>query len=159
MAGPIRRSSAVALVCALVALSCTQQPVGSPSPAATTAAAATATPGPVAATEPCAAGGLPLSAIRSAAPTVAPSPASPTPRPATAPTATPTPRPAPTADRVGFPEGYQTAFRFGYVYDRKDVKSISYICLNERAASAKQGEAFPFGSVIVCSSTRKALRS
>jgi plastocyanin len=154
-----RGLSALSLIGVLMTVSCAPQPA-SPSPAATTAAAAPA--GPVAGTQPCAAGGLSISSIQSPAPTVAPTAASATARPttaaspATAAAASPTPtlRPAPTTDRVGFPEGYQTAFKFGYAYDRKDAKSVSYICLNDVAASAKQGQPFPFGSVIVFESWR-----
>lgn len=111
---------------------------------------------PAAGTEPCASGGLSVSTLAAPAPVVATSAAATaaatSPRPAAPVTSvppTPTLRPAPTTDRVGFPEDYQTKFKFGYVYDRKDAKSVQYICLNDAAAGAKQGEPFPFGSVIV----------
>lgn len=158
------RLCALPLVGILAVVSCTQQPSSPGTPASTTAAASPTAPGPVAGTQACAAGGLSLSSIQSPAPTAAPTAGSATARPATtapaaaaSPTPTPTLRPAPTTDRVGFPEGYQTAFKFGYVYDRKDAKSVSYICLNEVAASAKQGQPFPFGSVIVFESWRPNL--
>lgn len=157
-----RHLSALSLVGVLVTVSCSQQPsspAGASAAPATTAAAAAATA--VAATQPCAAGGLSLSSIQTPAPTVAPTAASATARPpaaspTTAAAASPTPtlRPAPTTDRVGFPEGYQTAFKFGYLYDRKDARSVSYICMNDVAAQAKPGQPFPFGSVIVFESWR-----
>ncbi len=121
----------------------------------------TASPAPLAASEACAAGGLAQSSIQSAAPTptrtataatsAPPATSAPT---ATAASPTPTARPAPTADRVGFPEDYQTKFKFAYVYDRQDAKSVSYICFNDIAATTKQGQPFPFGSVIVFESWR-----
>jgi len=73
---------------------------------------------------------------------------------ATAAPPTPTLRPAPTTDRVGFPEDYQTKFKFAYVFDRQDAKSVSYICVNDVAAATKQGQPFPFGSVVVFESWR-----
>jgi len=145
---------------ALVVAACSTAPSGSggagPASAAPTAALVSAAP--VAGTQPCAAGGASISGVQPPAPATAATTAAPgTPATTPAPTPaapTPTLRPAPTVDRVGFPEGYQTAFKFGYVYDRKDAKSISYICLNDVAASAKQGQPFPFGSVIVFESWR-----
>jgi len=110
------------------------------------------------ATQPCAAGGLTTSSIQPPAPTpvrsatTAPAPTAPAAATVAAPT--PTLRPAPTTDRVGFPEDYQTKFKFAYAYDRRDAKSVSYICFNDVAATAKQGQAFPFGSVIVFESWR-----
>src|SRR5207245_3367594 len=93
-----------------------------------------------------------------APPTAAPTPAVTTAAPTTpAPTVaapTPTLRPAPQTDRIGFPDDYQTKFKFGYAYDRRDAKSVSYICLNDVAAQVKQGQPFPFGSVIVFESWR-----
>jgi plastocyanin len=153
-----RPLSALSLTLLLIASACASAPSG-PSGAAPPAAATNAavSAAPAAATQPCASGGLSLSPLEAAAPaTAAPTVASPSLRPVTtvAPTATATLRPAPTVDRVGFPEGYQTAFKFGYVYDRKDAKSVSYICLNDVAAAAKQGQPFPFGSVIVFESWR-----
>jgi plastocyanin len=86
--------------------------------------------------------------------TAAPRTTAPATTPATAPTATPTLRPAPQTDRVGFPDDYQTKFKFAYAYDRRDAKSVSYICFNDVAAQVKQGEAFPYGSVLVFESWR-----
>ena len=120
-----------------------------------------ASPGALAAnaTQPCAAGGAATSPLQTAAPrTTAPTPAATAAAPTTpAPTAaapTPTLRPAPQTDRIGFPDDYQTKFKFGYAYDRRDAKSVSYICLNDVAAQVKQGQPFPFGSVIVFESWR-----
>jgi plastocyanin len=159
-----RQLSALSLVGVLVTVSCASQQPTPAAPGAATVAptSAAATAGPVAGTEACAAGGLSLSSIQAPAPTVAPTATQAAPpaattaaaSPAAPPTATPTLRPAPTTDRVGFPEGYLTAYKFGYVYDRKDAKSVSYICLNDVAAAAKQGQPFPFGSVIVFESWR-----
>jgi plastocyanin len=121
-------------------------------------ARATGTPGPAAAkaTQPCAAGGLAMSSLQTAAPTPARTAAATTapPPPAAAASPAPTPRPAPTTDRVGFPEDYQTKFKFAYAFDRRDAKSVSYICFNDVAATVRQGQPFPFGSVIVFESWR-----
>src|SRR6266542_441308 len=127
-------------------------PAGGPS--ATAAPAATA----AAFSRPCATGGLAQSSVQAPPPataTVAPPPTAPAASPAAPATATPTLRPAPTTDRVGFPEDYQTKFKFAYVYDRQDAKSVSYICFNDIAATTKQGQPFPFGSVIVFESWRR----
>jgi hypothetical protein len=147
-----RSLSAVLAAAAVVAAACSSGTGGPGQPAvAPTNTAVSA--GPVAATQPCAAGGASISSLQAPAPasaaatTAAATPATTTAATPAAPT--PTLRPAPTIDRVGFPEGYQTAYKFGYVYDRKDAKSVQYICLNDAAASAKQGQPFPFGSVIV----------
>jgi plastocyanin len=70
--------------------------------------------------------------------------ASPTPAPAT-----PTPRPAPSEDRVGFPTGYQEDFKLMYIYDRLDNRQVRVVCGNDVAASVKQGEPFPHGSILV----------
>src|SRR5207245_586525 len=86
---------------------------------------ATGAPG-AAATSP-----LQTAAPRTAAPTTAvTTAAAPSPVPTAAPP-TPTLRPAPQTDRIGFPDDYQTKFKFGYAYDRRDAKSVSYICLND----------------------------
>lgn len=124
-------------------------------------AGASASPGPAAAnaTQPCATGGLAQSPLQPPAPTPSRS-AGPSTAPTAAPTSavgaspTPTLRPAPTTDRVGFPENYQTSFKFAYAYDRRDAKSVSYICFNDVAATAKSGQAFPYGSVIAFESWR-----
>jgi plastocyanin len=119
-----------------------------------------ATPGPSAAkaTQACASGGLALSPLETAAPTptrTAPATTAPPPAAPTAPASpTPTLRPAPTTDRVGFPEDYQTKFKFAYAFDRRDAKSVSYICFNDVAATVRQGQPFAYGSVIVFESWR-----
>jgi plastocyanin len=140
-----------------VAIACAPQqpsPAGAPGAGAPTSAASSA--GPLAGTQPCAAGGASISTVQAPPPaTAATTTVAPVTTTAATPAApTPTLRPAPTVDRVGFPEGYQTAYKFGYAYDRKDAKSVSYICLNDVAASAKQGQPLPFGSVIVFESWR-----
>jgi plastocyanin len=78
--------------------------------------------------------------------------ASPTPAPAT-----PTPRPAPSEDRVGFPSGYQEDFKLMYIYDRLDNRQVRVICGNDVAASVKQGEPFPYGSILVMETWRAKL--
>lgn len=78
--------------------------------------------------------------------------ASPTPQPAT-----PTPRPAPSEDRVGFPTDYQENFIIMYIYDRQDNRQVRVICGNDVAASAKQGEPFPYGSILVMETWRAKL--
>lgn len=64
------------------------------------------------------------------------------------------PRPAPTEDRVGFPEGYQTNFGPFYLFDRPDNRSVRPVFANEQAASAKPGEPFPYGSILVMETYR-----
>src|SRR5439155_1434301 len=125
------------------------------------AASASATQSLVAGSQPCASGGLAISSIEAPTPTTAPpasASASRTAAPATTaavpPSPTATPRPAPSADRIGFPEGYQTAFKFLYVYDRADAKSITYVCGNDAAASTRQAQPFNYGSVMVFESWR-----
>src|SRR6266508_1231943 len=145
----VRLLAAQIAVTVLLITSC--GPAGGPS--ATAAPAATA----AAFSRPCATGGLAQSSVQAPPPataTVAPPPTAPAASPAAPATATPTLRPAPTTDRVGFPEDYQTKFKFAYVYDRQDAKSVSYICFNDIAATTKQGQPFPFGSVIVFESWR-----
>jgi len=78
--------------------------------------------------------------------------ASPTPRPVT-----PTPRPAPSEDGVGFPTGYQEDFKLMYIYDRLDNRQVRVICGNEVAVSVKQGEPFPYGSILVMETWRAKL--
>lgn len=151
-----RRAWASLAASLLFVASCTP---ASPAANAPAPASATATAGPAAGTAPCASGGLAISTLESPAPTTAPAattaPAVTTaPAATTAPAPTATPRPAPSVDRIGFPDGYQTAFKFLYVYDRADAKSITYVCGNDAAASTRQGQAFPYGSVIVFESWR-----
>jgi plastocyanin len=147
----LRSSCAAASIAVILVAGCA--PAGAPG--------GTSAPAAGLATEPCAAGGLAQSSIESAAPTptrtaaaATTPPAAATTPPATAAAPTPTLRPAPTTDRVGFPEDYQTKFKFGYVFDRQDAKSVSYICVNDVAAATKQGQQFPYGSVIVFESWR-----
>jgi plastocyanin len=159
----------------LLAASCAPAPVvapTSPPAAAPTAASVPPTPTSVATTPTasasaglpsCAQGRLALSLLQTPvpvtpAPTVAPTlaptlnPSGPTatPRPPTA-----TPLPAPQIDRVGFPpDNYQDSFRFLYVFDRTDTKQVRVVCGNDVAASVKEGQPFPYGSVIVFESWR-----
>jgi hypothetical protein len=55
--------------------------------------------------------------------------------------------PAPKVDRVGFPKGYQSAFRQLRVEDSADAKTVIVVYGNAAAASAKGGT-YPYGSVI-----------
>jgi plastocyanin len=149
----LRALASGAAIAAVVIAGCA--PGGAPS----TPAASTGAPAAAALNKPCAAGGLAQSALEPPPPgtaTVAPAPTTPPAATSPAAPATPTPtlRPAPTTDRVGFPEGYQATFKFAYVFDRRDAKSVSYICFNDVAAQVKQGQPFPFGSVIVFESWR-----
>jgi plastocyanin len=66
---------------------------------------------------------------------------------------TPTPRPAPAEDRVGFPEGYQSAYQTFFVLDRPDNKQVRVIYANDKAAAAKPGD-FPYGSILVMETYR-----
>ena len=78
--------------------------------------------------------------------------ASPTPQPAT-----PTPRAAPSEDRVGFPTDYQENFKIMYIYDRQDNRQVRVVCGNDVAASVKQGEPLPYGSILVMETWRAKL--
>ncbi|HEV8535949.1 MAG TPA: cytochrome P460 family protein [Candidatus Limnocylindria bacterium] len=142
----VRSFAAASAVTLLLVAGCAPSgPAASPAPPAANA------------TQPCASGGLAMSPLQSAAPTPVRTPATTTAPPAASPAAaspTPTLRPAPTTDRVGFPEDYQTKFKFAYAFDRRDAKSVSYICFNDVAATVRQGQPFPHGSVVVFESWR-----
>jgi plastocyanin len=142
----VRSIAAASAVTLLLITSCAPSgPAASPAPPAAKA------------TQPCAAGGLTISPLQTAAPTPTRTPVAttaPPPAPTAAASPTPTLRPAPTTDRVGFPEDYQTKFKFAYAFDRRDAKSVSYICFNDVAATVRQGQSFPYGSVIVFESWR-----
>lgn len=55
---------------------------------------------------------------------------------------------APKADRVGFPKGYQSAFRQFRTKDQADAKTVIVVYVNAAPASAQRGS-YPYGSVIV----------
>lgn len=86
-----------------------------------------------------------ISGCVSAPPQVTPVPTSP---PATQTPATPVQGPAPNIDRVGFPEGYQTNFKIFYVFDMPENKRALVVYANDNASSIKQGQAFPYGSIL-----------
>lgn len=67
----------------------------------------------------------------------------------TPPAATPTPRPAPAEDRVGYPDNYQSTYTLYFSMDRPDVRQVRDIYANDKAASTKPGEAYPYGSIFV----------
>jgi len=52
-------------------------------------------------------------------------------------------------DRVGFPTNYQSEYSIFYEFDRPDNRSARVIYANEIAATVKEGEPFPYGSVLV----------
>ena len=150
----LRHASATVFASILAVSACA--PAGGPG-----SASPSPTQGAVAGSQPCAAGGLAISSIEPPAPTTAPvattAPAAtsaPVPTTVSTPSPTATPRAAPSTDRIGFPEGYQTAFKFLYVYDRADAKSITYVCGNDAAAATRQGQPFNYGSVMVFESWR-----
>ncbi len=62
--------------------------------------------------------------------------------------ATPVQGPAPKIDRVGFPEGYQTSFNLFYRFDMPENKRVLMVYANDNASSIKQGQAFPYGSIL-----------
>jgi len=115
------------------------KPAGSP---VAEAAAACGAPNPASSVAPA----QPPAAAKTAA---SPAPGQAAPSPQAAPKPTPTLRPAPTEDRVGFPDGYQQAFKQFYVFDRTDTRQVRYVCANDVAASVKAGEPFPHGSILV----------
>jgi len=55
----------------------------------------------------------------------------------------------PAEDRVGWPENYQTDYVLYFSMDRPDVRQVRDIYANQVAASARPGEAYPYGSVFV----------
>jgi plastocyanin len=81
---------------------------------------------------------------------------SPTSAPTSVPSPTPWPELAPdsTEDRVGFPEGYKTSFKPFYVFDRPDNKQVRVVYANDAAASARPGQPFPYGSILVMETYR-----
>ena len=62
-----------------------------------------------------------------------------------------TPGPAPTEDRVGFPDGYETAFTLLNVGDRPTgaQPTVRRFFVNDVAASVVPGEPWPYGSVLI----------
>jgi hypothetical protein len=63
----------------------------------------------------------------------------------TTPTAIPpTPGPAPKTDRVGYPEGYQENFN----------KQVRAVYANDKAMQVKDGQPFPYGSILVMETWR-----
>jgi hypothetical protein len=66
---------------------------------------------------------------------------------------TPTPRPAPAEDRVGYPEGYQTAYQTFFVMDRPDNKQVRVIYANDQATQGSLNN-FPYGSIFVMETYR-----
>ncbi len=133
----------VAITITIMAISCTRS---QSSVRPTAPAVSQATEVAMASLEPC--GAATVSSIETPVPTT-PTAASASPTPASSPSPTPTPRPASKEDRLGFPEGYKEDFKLFFVFDRTDAKSIQYVCANDKAASVKQGEPFPYGSVLV----------
>src|SRR2546425_4132893 len=59
--------------------------------------------------------------------------------------------PAPTVDRVGFPAGYQDAFKLLYVFDNYQNRQIRKVYGNDAAASVTPGQVFnfPYGSIVL----------
>jgi plastocyanin len=160
------RSLAIPIIIVFILTSCgpatstEAPPPSSPTravqPSATEPLAATTTSQSAIQLAPCSSA-VTVSLIETAVPvtptaTGSPPSASPTPAPAT-----PTPRPAPSEDRVGFPTDYQENFKIMYIYDRQDNRQVRVICGNDVAASAKQGEPFPYGSILVMETWRAKL--
>ncbi|MBI3536179.1 MAG: cytochrome P460 family protein [Chloroflexi bacterium] len=156
-----RPAFVLVLLAAVLVIAGCAAPTAAPVP--TTAPPATTTPKVVVPTvalaslKSCNDGALEVSSVQPAAPTT---PVPPTAAPAAvtvapgAPTATArpptaTPRPAPQVDHVGFPEDYQTKFKFFFVTDRVENRQVRVVCGNEIAASVKPGGEFPFGSVMI----------
>lgn len=73
---------------------------------------------------------------------------------ATATAVPPTPGPAPKTDRVGFPEGYDKNYKQFYVFDREDNKQVRAVFANDKAASVKDGQPYPYGSILVMETWR-----
>jgi hemoglobin len=100
----------------------------------------------------CQSSATPTTTTPAATPTSVP----PTATPTSPPTSTPWPLLSPDAndDRVGFPEGYETDFDTFYVFDRPENKQVRVVYANDAAASARPGEPFPYGSILVMETYR-----
>src|SRR5439155_1744652 len=62
---------------------------------------------------------------------------------------TPGALPAPTLDRIGFPDNYLPKFAPFYVENQFANRQIRTVYANDKAASVKAGEPYPYGSVLV----------
>ena len=81
--------------------------------------------------------------------------------------ATPTIAPAPqiaaltapdaNVDRVGLPEAYRERLGTFYVFDRSDNRQVRHVFGNQQALAAREGQPFPFGSVLVMETWRAKL--
>jgi uncharacterized cupredoxin-like copper-binding protein len=60
-------------------------------------------------------------------------------------------------DRVGLPEAYQSRLGTFYVFDRSDNRQVRHVFGNQQAMSARPGQPFPFGSVLVMETWRAKL--
>lgn len=99
----------------------------------------------VATLPPCSAAAT-ITRLQTPAPTT---PSPPTATPAGVQPPTPTPGPAPQEDRVGFPEGYQEAYKLLFVFDRADNRQVRVICGNDIAAAVRPGQPLPYGSILL----------
>lgn len=57
--------------------------------------------------------------------------------------------PALSVDRVGLPQGYRDSFRLFYLFDRPGNKQARVVYANDKAASRRSGEPYPYGSILV----------
>jgi uncharacterized cupredoxin-like copper-binding protein len=62
-----------------------------------------------------------------------------------------------TVDRVGLPEAYQDRLSTFYVFDRSDNRQVRHIYGNRQAFAARDGQPFPYGSILVMETWRAKL--
>lgn len=60
-------------------------------------------------------------------------------------------------DRVGLPENYQQRLGTFYVFDRSDNRQVRHVFGNAPALAARQGQRFPYGSILVMETWRARL--
>lgn len=62
-----------------------------------------------------------------------------------------------TVDRVGLPEEYRSRLGDFYVFDRSDNRQVRHVYGNREALAAREGQPFPYGSVLVMETWRAKL--
>lgn len=104
-----------------------------------------------AALPPCSAALTQMRQFQTPVPVTAPPPTATSANPPTtvAPQPTATLAPAPHEDHVGFPEGYQDNYKLMFVFDRPNNRQVRVICGNDAAVSAKEGQPFAYGSIVI----------
>lgn len=60
-------------------------------------------------------------------------------------------------DRVGLPENYRDQLGTFYVFDRSDNRQVRHVYGNRQALSARDGQPFPYGSLLIMETWRAKL--